>query len=145
MSSRANELFAAHELAIYKRTDRMFAGLMAVQYIVGIITALVISPKAWVGSQSSVHIHVWAAVIVGALIQGFPIYLAIRRPGEVLTRHVIAVAQMLESALLIHLTGGRIETHFHVFGSLAFLGFYRDWRVLLSASTVVALDHFLRG
>ena len=49
-------------------------------------------------------------------------------------RHVIAIGQMLMSALLIHLTGGRIETHFHVFGSLAILAFYRDWRVLISAS-----------
>src|SRR2546428_743790 len=52
---------------------------------------------------------------------------------------------MLTSALLIHLTGGRIETHFHVFGSLAFLAFYRDWRVLLPATVIVALDHLLRG
>lgn len=50
-----------------------------------------------------------------------PILLAIFRPGTVLTRDVIAALQMLSSALLIHLTGGRIETHFHVFGSLAFL------------------------
>src|SRR5205807_723871 len=67
------------------------------------------------------------------------------RPGHTATRHAIGVAQMLMGALLIHLTGGRIETHFHVFGSLAFLAFYRDWRVLLSASAVVAADHFLRG
>ncbi len=46
---------------------------------------------------------------------------------------------------MIHLTGGRIETHFHVFGSLAFLAFYRDWRVLITASVVVAMDHLLRG
>ena len=52
---------------------------------------------------------------------------------------------MLMGALLIHLTGGRIETHFHVFGSLAFLAFYRDWRVLVPATVVVALDHMLRG
>jgi len=52
---------------------------------------------------------------------------------------------MLMGALLIHLTGGRIETHFHVFGSLAFLAFYRDWRVLITASAVVAADHYLRG
>jgi PAS domain S-box-containing protein len=58
---------------------------------------------------------------------------------------VIAVAQMLTSGLVIHLTGGRLETHFHVFGSLAFLSFYRDWRVLMTASAVVAADHFLRG
>jgi len=52
---------------------------------------------------------------------------------------------MAMSALLIHLSGGRIETHFHVFGSLAFLAFYRDWRVLVTGSVVVALDHFARG
>ncbi|MGH7941330.1 MAG: ATP-binding protein, partial [Limisphaerales bacterium] len=49
------------------------------------------------------------------------------------------------SALLIHLTGGRIETHFHVFGSLAILAFYRDWTVLISATAVVYVDHLLRG
>ncbi len=52
---------------------------------------------------------------------------------------------MISSGLLIHLTGGRIETHFHVFGSLAFLAFYRDWRVLLTASVVTAADHLIRG
>ena len=52
---------------------------------------------------------------------------------------------MLMSALLIHLTGGRIETHFHIFGSLAFLASYRDWRILVPATLVVAADHFLRG
>ena len=41
---------------------------------------------------------------------------------------------MLMGALLIHLTVGRIETHFHVFVSLAILAFYRDWRVLIPAT-----------
>ncbi|HYD47985.1 MAG TPA: response regulator, partial [Terriglobales bacterium] len=68
-----------------------------------------------------------------------------RRPGRKLTRHVVAVAQILFSSLLIHVSGGRIETHFHVFGSLAFLAFYRDWRVFVPASFVVAVDHFVRG
>ncbi len=52
---------------------------------------------------------------------------------------------MLMVGLLIHLTGGRIETHFHIFGSLAFLAFYRDWKVLITASAVVAIDHYVRG
>jgi PAS domain S-box-containing protein len=42
-------------------------------------------------------------------------------------------------------TGGRIETHFHVFGSLAFLACYRDWKVLIPATLIVAVDHFVRG
>jgi PAS domain S-box-containing protein len=52
---------------------------------------------------------------------------------------------MLMSALLIHVSGGRIETHFHVFGTLAFLAFYRDWRILIWATLVVAGDHLIRG
>src|SRR5204862_3069020 len=92
-----------------------------------------------------VHLHVWAAVFVGGAISLFPALLAIFRPGRPSTRYTIAVAQMLMGALLIHLSGGRIETHFHVFGSLAFLAFYRDWRVLIPATVVVALDHMLRG
>jgi PAS domain S-box-containing protein len=107
--------------------------------------ALVVSPRAWAGSASTVHPHLWAALGLGGAIVSLPVALAIRVPGRTLTRHVIAVAQMLISALLIHLTHGRIETHFHVFGSLAFLAFYRDWRVFIPATLVVALDHYLRG
>jgi signal transduction histidine kinase len=84
-------------------------------------------------------------VLLGGAISAFPIFLALTRPGRPVTRHVIAAAQMLTSALLIHLTGGRIETHFHIFGSLAFLAFYRDRGVLVTASAVALADHVLRG
>ena len=123
----------------------MFAALMAVQWIAGIAAALWISPRTWVGTTSQMHVHVWAAILLGGAITLFPISLAIKRPGALATRYVIATAQMMMSALLIHLTGGRIETHFHVFGSLAFLAFYRDPKVLIPATIVVALDHILRG
>jgi len=142
---RAEFLLKKHQLAVYKRTDRIFAGLMTFQWLAGIATALIVSPKTWAGQFSDVHIHVWAAIFLGGVITLFPVVLAILRPGEAITRHVIAVSQMLMSGLLIHLSGGRIETHFHVFGSLAFLAFYRDWRVLIPATIVVAVDHFVRG
>src|SRR5437773_6354725 len=145
IAPRAAALFAEHQLEIFQRTDRMFAGLMVLQWLGGITAALVISPRAWSGALNQTHLHVWAAIFLGGAIISLPILLALTRPGTLLTRHVIAVAQMLISALLIHLTGGRIETHFHVFGSLAFLAFYRDWRVFVPATLVVALDHFLRG
>jgi two-component system, sensor histidine kinase and response regulator len=142
---RAAELFASYQGDVYRQTDRLFAGLMAVQWIGGIIFALWISPRAWAGTTSSTHLHVWAAVVLGGLISLFPALLALMRPGRPSTRYTISAAQMLMGALLIHLTGGRLETHFHVFGSLAFLAFYRDWRVLVPATVVVALDHMLRG
>ena len=142
---RASELFAQYRDDIHGRTDRLFAGLMAFQWLLGIVFALWVSPLAWEGPVSRTHLHVWAAVVVGGVISLFPALLGVFRPGLPSTRYVIAVAQMLMGGLLIHLTGGRIETHFHVFGSLAFLAFYRDWRVLIPATIVVALDHLLRG
>ncbi len=54
----------------------------------------------------------------GGLLNALPVALILTRPGWIGTRYTIAIAQMLWSGVLIHLTGGRIETHFHVFGSL---------------------------
>ena len=127
------------------RAERMFLWLMVAQWLFGIFIAVVVSPYAWEGKTRHVSNHVWAAVVLGGLLSALPIALIILRPGWVGTRHVIAFSQVMWSALLIHLTGGRIETHFHVFGSLAFLAFYRDWKVLVTATVTVAADHFLRG
>jgi PAS domain S-box-containing protein len=144
-TSRSNALFQEAENIVHRRTDRLFAALMVLQWLAGIGAALWISPKTWIGATSYIHWHVWAAIFLGGLIGSLPVFLAFRQPGKALTRHTIAIAQMCFSALLIHLTGGRLETHFHIFGSLAFLAFYRDWRVLVSATAVVALEHFLGG
>ncbi len=130
---------------MHVRTDRLFATLMGLQWLAGIAAAIWISPRTWIGANSQVHWHVWAAIFLGGLIASLPLFLIWKQPGKTLTRHTIAVAQMIFSGLLIHLTGGRIETHFHIFGSLALLAFYRDWRVLVSATLVTGLDHFLRG
>jgi PAS domain S-box-containing protein len=75
----------------------------------------------------------------------FPAWVGWTRPGEEATRHIMAIGQMLVSAMLIDLSGGRIETHFHVFGSLALLALYRDTRVLATATIVVYLDHLIYG
>jgi signal transduction histidine kinase/CheY-like chemotaxis protein len=145
VESRAGSIFAEQFATIRRSTDRLFVILLTIEWIGGILAALIISPWAWAGWPDAGRIHLHAAVWLGGVIVSLPIYLAVFRPGATLTRHVIAVAQMLIGALLIHLTGGRIETHFHVFGSLAFLAIYRDWRVLVTASAVVTADHFLRG
>jgi PAS domain-containing protein len=142
---RTEEIFKGLQQRVFVQTDHLFAVLMAVQWIFGIGVAYWVSPRAWAGTTSQVHVHIWAAIFLGGAISAFPILLAVAWPGRLVTRYSIAIGQMLTSALLIHLTGGRIETHFHVFGSLAFLAFYRDWKVLVPATLVVAGDHGLRG
>jgi two-component system, NtrC family, sensor histidine kinase HydH len=142
---RAEARYHAHRQDVFRSADRIFAGLMIGQWVFSVLLAALISPYAWAGKEKTIHQHVWIAIFLGGLITSLPVALALKRPGALTTRHVIAAAQMLWSALLIHLTGGRIETHFHVFGSLAFLAFYRDWPVLLTGTAVVATDHFLRG
>jgi len=136
VAGRAAELTKQHQDWIYAKTDKLFAILMLVQWAAGVGAALWISPRTWVGTTSYVHLHVWLAVFLGGVITAFPVFLALARPARPSTRYTIAVGQTLMSALLIHLTGGRIETHFHIFGSLAFLAFYRDWRVLFFPQSV---------
>ena len=148
-----NDSHEASSLAWYQQslrelqagTDRFFSKLLLGQWVASILLAQFLSPLTWAGKTSTVHPHVWAAFFLGGVIAVFPAICGFQRPGQIVTRHMLAVAQMLMSALLIHVTGGRIETHFHVFGSLAFIAFYRDIRVLLTATFVVAADHFLRG
>ena len=142
---RAGERFEANWRSVCVATDRFFAKLMLGQWVFAIVVALTFSPYGWEGKVKNVHMHVWIALVLGGIIASLPVALALGRPGWVGTRHVIAAAQMLFSGLLIHLSGGRIETHFHIFGSLGLLAFYRDWPVLVTASAVTAIDHLIRA
>ena len=144
-TSGAKQIFNQHHLTICRQTDRLFAYLMAVQWPACVLAAVIVSPRSWVGETSSISNNVWAAVFLGGCISVVPILLAVFFPGKPVTRYTIAVCQMLMSGLIVHISGGRVESHFHIFGSLAFLSFYRDWRVLVPATVVVALDHILRG
>lgn len=145
VDQRAQELFEQVFQSKAAQLDRLFVILMAAQWLGGVLAALVISPRTWIGESNAVHIHVWAALILGGVMFSGPLMMHRLHPGHWQTRHVIAIAQGLWSALLIHLFGGRLETHFHVFGSLAFVALYRDWKVILTISAVIAADHAIRG
>jgi hypothetical protein len=142
---RAEERYQIERQRLMAATDRLFGGLMLGQWAFAVFIALTVSPWGWEGKEKAVHVHVWTALILGGIIASLPLALINKLPGSALTRHVVAGAQMLWSALLIHLSGGRIETHFHVFGSLGILAGYRDWTVLFTATVVVAADHLIRG
>lgn len=145
VKERAQELLNERLNSNYRFTDNIFAFIMLLQYGGVIIASIALSPLTYVGENSLIHPHVWTAVLLGGLIAA-PVWLVrTTAQGTLLSRMTIAVCQMLMSALIIHITGGRIESHFHVFGSLAFLAFYRDWRVLVPATLVVLLHHVAGG
>ena len=64
-SRRAEELFLADQQALFRRTDRSFACLMACQWVAGVAAAQWISPRTWAGTASQTHPHVWAAIFLG--------------------------------------------------------------------------------
>src|SRR5258706_15249048 len=106
VTPRAHELMREHQSQIYEKTSRLFAILMPIQWVAGIIAAVWISPRTWEGTTSAIHLHVYVAVFLGGAITALPVFLAMTKPRHVATRHVVAIGQMLMSALLIHLTGG---------------------------------------
>ncbi len=142
---RWNSLFQEQYWNLCKETDFLFAKFFLFQWLAGILVAIFISPQTWIGETSYTHFHIWFATVLGAVIISLPLVLVKLCPGQFRTRIVIAISQMLYAGLFIHLSGGRIETHFYVFGSLAFLTCYRDWKVITVATIVVAIDHFVRG
>lgn len=145
VQARRAALFQEEMEKGFRSTDRLFVACLTLQWVVGIVCALTISPETWDGAESRTHLHVLAAVYLGGVLALGPLLLVWLKPGKLITRHVIAVAQMGFGGLLIHLTNGSIETHFHIFVSLALLAFYRDSKVLVTASVVVLLDHTIRG
>lgn len=140
-----NKLFkdAYHNLAL--NVDRHLKKILIMQWFFSIAIAFFFTPKTWIGTTSIVHIHIYASVFLGAIITLLPLYFLHSRPGMYLNRYLSAINLMSFSILLIHLTGGRIETHFHIFVSLAVLSFYRDIKVLIFAATLSILDHLIRG
>jgi methyl-accepting chemotaxis protein len=143
--TRTAELLAEYQSELYRRADTILSRLLLVEWVLAVIAAFAITPNTWIGAQSSVNMHVYAALGLGALLALFPTLLVRMNAGATLNRHVIVAAQSLMIALFVHLTGGRIETHFGYFASLAFFAYYRDWKVLVTATVVIAGEHLVRG
>jgi two-component system, sensor histidine kinase and response regulator len=140
IASRAEAILADDESRIFKSVDRLFATLILFQWTVAVGAALWMSP-----SQANVSGRLVTTVLNGGVIALLPLVMVSMAPGKPFTRHLVASGQMLMAALLVSLIDGRIETRFEIFGALAFLSLYRDWRVLVTASIVTLGDQFMGG
>ena len=144
-SERAAELFRQQRDAVYRQTDQLFARVLLLEWAVLLIVAFFVSPANGHATLAAGQARIWSALLIGGIMTLIPLALVRWRSGAASTRYAIAAAQMVHSGLLIALSGGRMESHFHVFCSLVILSFYRDWRVLIPATVVVVVDHFARG
>ncbi len=71
---------------------------------------------------------------------------AATRLGGRLLRAVVASFGLLSaSAMLVHLTGGLTEAHFHFFVMISVVTLYEDWRTFLLAFAYVVAHHGLIG
>lgn len=132
-NGREEPLITTLQNKIDARNHRLLSRLLLLQWAVATIAASVMFPERL------------AVLFITFCVGGFLTLPALAlihfRPYEPLTRVAVGLAQAGFSALFIQLSGGRAEIHFHVFGSLACLALYRDWRVLVAAVTTVLGYH----
>lgn len=109
---------------------KIFRGVLVVQWLISLLIAFYTS--SWI-----------EPFLLGIPILVFPLALSITNPNSPFSRYSIAVAVQLFAALHIQQAFGMTELHFEVFVMLAFLGYFRDWKVIVISTAVVAVHHIL--
>ena len=87
-------------------------------------------------------LHIIGEALVVAL---FGILACWRPAGRTLQATFVGFGLMSSSAILVHLSGGYIEFHFHFFVMLTFLALCQDWIPYLLAVAFVAVHHGVVG
>ena len=119
---------------------QVFWGLIA-QW--GLVLVTVLAASA--GSTFAGADMLCAALLVNGVLSVRPLWLTLRKPGERQTRLTVAICQGLVSTLLLFATGGRPETHLHLFVWLVVLAGYRDVSLLLAAGAAAVVSHVAVG
>ncbi len=109
---------------------KLFRVILIIQWIVTIVIGIVTG-------------DVLSAAILGTVIVAVPLFLSFSYIQSALSTHAIAIAVQMMTALHIHQSFGLVEIHFEIFMSLALLAVFRDWKVILSATGVIAVHHIL--
>jgi signal transduction histidine kinase len=81
------------------------------------------------------------ALLEGGIIAAFGILALLKPGGRRLQSVIVALGLLTCSAVLVHITGGLIEAHFHFFVMVGVLSLYEDWLPFLVSISYVALQH----
>ncbi len=124
---------------------RIFYILMPLQFVFALFLVLFMMPATPWMAGDSLWIHQNIVAGLAAVFSLVAVAALRRAPASRGAHLLVAVIQLLYSGLLIHASGGRVETHFHIFASLAILAFYVDIPVILVATATTGIDHIVRG
>jgi methyl-accepting chemotaxis protein len=81
--------------------------------------------------------------VVAALCLSAPVWMVATQPRARMTSTVLSFATIGFSGLLIHLSKGMIEFHFHIFVSLAWMIIFANPQAILVAALGAAVHHIL--
>lgn len=133
---RAGGMLAAQMRHIARGTDRLLVTVLLAECVLCGLAA------AAAGTTSALAV---AALAGGGLSVAVCAILVVVRPASALTRQVIGAVQMVTAGLLCALINPHSDSWACIFGSLALLSLYRDWRVLVWASLAAAASLALRS
>jgi methyl-accepting chemotaxis protein len=85
----------------------------------------------------------WEGIFLIGLTLSLPIYAVWRHSESRLTSCILAAASICLSGVLIHLSRGMIELHFHIFVSLAWMIVFANPWALLTACLTAAAHHLV--
>jgi PAS domain S-box-containing protein len=85
------------------------------------------------------------AVLGAAVIGLFTALSSIESMSRRWRTTMVSLASFACSAVLVHLSGGLIEAHFHFFVMMAVIALYQDWIPFLVSLTLVVLHHGFTG
>jgi len=85
----------------------------------------------------------WHLLGLGTLTFLVPLLAYTWQPGSFLSRSVISLSLTVYSAIIIHLSNGLVEMHFHIFAALVLLSIYYDWRLIIIAAIFIAVHHLV--
>jgi len=128
--ARARDVRHAVVAQITVDAHRLFRILFAVQWAISVVLAW---NTALPGDS-----RVLITFIAGGMLCVPAGMFTLAAPQSLWVRHWVGFTQITWSMLFMWLLEGRSEAQFHVFTSLAFLAFYRNWPVL-ATSTLAAV------
>lgn len=112
------------------RIHKLFVYLLICQFILSIIIGFITNTLL-------------LGAVAGIIILALPLYFSLSKPNATVSKHIVTIAIQLMASLHIQQTMGMTEMHFQVFVLLAFLSFFRDWKVVVTGTLVVALHHVI--